>query len=84
MTAVVFPRPGLTEQRAHIEALAESLSAQQLVWVRGCFAGFDGVGRRGSALLGLEVVGGGPERFGDFAVWAGHVTQVRPGRDFNA
>jgi hypothetical protein len=55
-----------------------------LVWVSGCFAGFDGAGRRGSVLLGPEVAGGGPERFGDFAVHAGHVTQVRPGRGFNA
>jgi sulfite reductase (NADPH) flavoprotein alpha-component len=55
MKAAEFPGRGLTvDQWTHIEALAVSLSPQQMMWVSGYFAGFDAAGRRDKALLELE------------------------------
>lgn len=47
MTAREFPGPGLNgDQWRQVEALAQSLSPQQMLWVSGYFAGLDAAQRR--------------------------------------
>jgi sulfite reductase (NADPH) flavoprotein alpha-component len=69
MTVVEFPGPGLTaEQWDHVQALAVSLSSQQLAWLSGYFAGYDDAARQRSALPALAAAGEDP------APWAAQRT----------